>query len=218
MRPLPRIAGPHAPWAFAVLAAAALAAGCGGKEPVPPRLEPLPPGAVVLAFGDSLTAGDGALPGQDYPARLARLTGLRVINAGVPGETSAAGVRRLPRLLETHRPALVILCHGGNDLLSRLPRDALEANLRRMVALARAAGAQVVLVGVPGPRLPLRTDPVYRRVAEALGVPADLETLARLEADPAMKSDPVHLNAAGYAALAEAVERLLRRHGALRGR
>ncbi len=218
MRPLPRTAVRPARRAFAALAAAALAAGCGGKGPVPPRLEPLPAGAVVLAFGDSLTAGTGAPPGQDYPARLARLTGLRVINAGVPGETSAAGLRRLPRLLEAHRPALVVLCHGGNDLLRRLPRDALEANLRRMVALARAAGAQVVLVGVPGPGLPPRTDPTYRRVAEALGVPADLETLARLEADTAMKSDPVHLNAAGYAALAKAVEDLLRRHGALQRR
>ena len=196
------------------LALALLLAACG-TGPAEPRLHPLPPGAVMLAFGDSLTHGTGAPPGASYPAVLARLTGLRVVNAGRPGETSAEGAARLPTLLARHRPDLVVICHGGNDLLRRLPRGRLETNLRRMVAAARAAGAEVVLVGVPAPGLPPRTDPVYARVAETERIPADLETLARLEADPAMKADAVHLNAAGYTTLAEAIAALLRRHGAL---
>jgi acyl-CoA thioesterase-1 len=122
----------------------ALAACDGG-----PRLATLAPDATVLAFGDSLTAGKGAGRGEDYPSRLAPLTGLQVINAGVSGELSAAGHERLPALLAEHRPDLVLLCHGGNDILRRNGSESMQANLRNMVHTARAAGAEVVLLAVP---------------------------------------------------------------------
>lgn len=193
-----------------VLAAVALA-GCGEE----PRLRPLAPDAVVLAFGDSLTYGTGADPEESYPARLAAAIGRRVVNAGVPGEVSAEGLRRLPGLLERFAPALVILCHGGNDLLRRLDRAATERNLVEMIRLARARGADVVLIGVPAPGLLLGTAALYERVAEEEGVPIEDEILADLLGDTRYKSDAVHPNAAGYARLAAAVEALLRRAGAL---
>ena len=135
-------------------------AGCSGRSPA---LPPLAPEAVILAFGDSLTRGTGAGPEESYPAVLQRLTGRNVVNAGVPGELSAAGVERLPALLEAHRPRLVILCHGGNDLLRKLGEDQLERNLARMIELARGAGAEVVLVGVPKASLLPGTAELYAR-------------------------------------------------------
>lgn len=191
-----------------------LLAGCG---PDTPRLQPLAPGAKILAFGDSLTYGTGAGPGRDYPARLAQLTGHPVINAGVPGELSAAGRERLPRLLARHHPALLILLHGGNDLLRRRPPGELAANLRAMIETARAAGAQVVLLGVPQPSLTARVPGLYRRLAEEFMLPYDGGLLARLERDPALKADPVHLNAEGYRRLAAGVFDLLVAAGALAG-
>ena len=191
---------------------AALLLACGDSQP---RIAKISADAVVLAFGDSLTHGTGANPEQSYPARLEALIGRRVVNAGVPGEVSTDGLRRLPGLLERESPRLVILCHGGNDLLRRLDLAETERNLREMVALARAAGAAVVLVGVPRPGLFLGTADVYERVAKDLEIPFESKVMADVLGDNNLKSDQVHPNAAGYERIAAAIEAVLRDAGAL---
>jgi lysophospholipase L1-like esterase len=184
-----------------------LLAACD-REPSLPRLGPE---AVILAFGDSLTYGTGAGEGEAYPVVLARLLGLRVINAGVPGEISEEGVARLPALLEEHRPDLVVLCHGGNDLLRRLDAEALRGNLRRMIAAIHSAGGEVVLVGVPQPGLFLAAAPLYGEVAKEFRLSYEDEVLSDILDDRTLKSDAIHPNAAGYSRLAEALERRIRR-------
>ncbi len=192
------------------LALAALSA-CSG----PPPLAPLGPDARILAFGDSLTHGTGAGRGESYPQVLARLTGREVINAGVPGELSAAGLARLGPLLDRHAPQLLILCHGGNDLLRRLDPARTAANLREMIAEARRRGIEVVLLGVPRPGIFLGTADLYLEVAELEAVPLERDALAQILGRSALKSDAIHPNAAGYRLLAERVEALLRAAGAL---
>lgn len=194
-------------WLLVLLCA--LLGACGG-----PELAPLPPRATVLAFGDSLTYGTGAA-GRGYPEVLAELTGLAVVNAGVPGEISARGRERLPGLLAEHRPALVVLVHGGNDTLRNMPAARTRENLAAMIDASRGAGAQVVMLGVPGRNLMLSAPSYYAEVAEAAEVPVDLDTLPRLMRDRAVKSDSVHFNGRGYRLMAEAVRDLLREAGAL---
>lgn len=180
------------------------------------KLPPLPETALVLAFGDSLTFGLGASPNDSYPEILSGLIGRRVVRSGVNGEVTASALRRLPSVLRQHRPALVILCHGGNDILRGLPESAIEANLRAMVAEAQALGAKVVLVGVP--RRSLFTSdsaPFYERIADEFGLPYLETTIAEILKDDRLKSDTVHPNAAGYRKLAEDVAALLRRAGAI---
>jgi len=191
---------------------ALLLSACSGR---PPALAPLAPDAVILAFGDSLTYGTGAGPEESYPAVLGRLSGRRVVNAGVPGEVSAAGLDRLPGLLEEHRPRLVILCHGGNDLLRKLGEDQLERNLGRMIEVARAAGADVLLVGVPKASLLPGTADLYGRISRARRLPYLDGALSEILRDNGLKSDPIHPNAAGYRRLAGELHALLRRTGAL---
>jgi lysophospholipase L1-like esterase len=147
---------------------------------------------------------------------LAELTGLQVVNAGVPGEVSAEGRRRLPDVLAVEQPDLVVLIHGGNDTLRNLPAQETRGNLLAMIETVRASGAQVMMFGVPGRNFTLSAPDYYSEVAEQAAVPADLGSLPRLLRDRSLKSDPVHLNSEGYARLAQAVHELLRDAGALR--
>ena len=120
-----------------------------------------------------------------------------------------------PLLLQTHSPQLVILCHGGNDILRRRDRGALQANLERMIADSRAVGAEVVLLGVPDFGLFLAAADVYAEVATRAGVVLENDVLPDVLADRNLKSDAVHPNAEGYRRIALAVADLLRREGAL---
>ena len=195
-----------------LLAAAALAAGCGGSVP---KLPPLPGDAAVLAFGDSLTFGTGAQPEASYPMALEKLIGRKVWSAGVPGEVSAAGLARLPSALDYYRPRLLILCHGGNDFLRRLGDAQAAENLRAMIRLARQRGIGVVLVAVPKPGLFPSPPDFYADIAKEFGLPYEDAALKSILRDNELKSDVAHPNARGYAKLAEAVAALLRKSGAV---
>ncbi|MCK2084898.1 arylesterase [Aeromonas sp. 3925] len=187
-----------------------LLAACGE-----PGFRPLAAGETILAFGDSLTVGRGVNPAQSYPSVLASLSGHPVINGGVSGELSRAGRARLPGLLAEHRPALVILLEGGNDILHGSGEGALKANLAAMIEAVQGSGAQVLLVAVPRKSLFADGAPLYGELAEQYGLVLDNDSLGELLRTPGLKSDAVHLNAQGYGALAERLHRLLQARGAL---
>ena len=180
-----------------------------------PTLPKLNPHDVIVAFGDSLTHGTGASTDTAYPAVLAALTGLAVINAGVPGDTTSSGLERLPEVLAEHKPRLVLLCLGGNDMLRKQPEAATENNLRLLVQTIRASGAEVVLIGVPAPKLFGGAPDFYGRVAEDMGLPLEQDIFSDVLKDNRLKSDPIHANAAGYRAVAERLAEFLGEAGAL---
>jgi acyl-CoA thioesterase I len=198
----------------------ALVAACS-KRPATAGGQPVSPGATVLALGDSLTYGTGAPAEAAYPALLASASGWNVVNAGVPGHTSAQALAALPALLAEHVPALVIVSIGGNDLLRRQDEQVLRENLRRTLAAVRDAGAQALLVAVPRPTLSsqltgsLSDHPLYAEIAAEAGVPLHAEGWSTVLADARLKSDTIHANAAGYAAFAEGLQASLRRSGLL---
>jgi len=166
----------------------------------------------VLAFGDSLTYGSGAHP-QSYPVQLQKLIQKEVINAGVPGETSSRGLKRLPSLLQKYHPKLVILCHGGNDIIRQQSKKTLKENLLKMIQMSKKIGAQVLLVGVPDfHRLGFTTDTLYEAVAKQENVLYEGEILSKIENDPTLKSDRIHPNAKGYALMAKAFATILKEH------
>jgi len=180
-----------------------------------PTLPKLSSHDVIVAFGDSLTHGTGASDDTAYPAVLASLTGRTVINAGVPGDTTSSGLQRLPEVLAEHKPRLVLLCLGGNDMLKRQPAASTENNLRLLVQTIRASGAEVVLIGVPEPKLFGGAPDFYTRIAEDMKLPLERDAFNDVLKDNRLKSDPIHANAAGYRQVAERLNAFLREAGAL---
>lgn len=179
------------------------------------KLPRLASDAVILAFGDSLTFGTGASPAESYPAILERLVGRRVVNSGVPGEVTGEGLSRLPEVLEREKPALMILCHGGNDMLRRLDRKQTANNLRAMIRSARERGVAVVIIAVPSPGLSLSPPLLYRETAMEMGLPIEEEVLTTLLSDGSLRSDYIYPNAAGYRRLAESIAVVLKKSGAV---
>jgi len=200
------------PRLLALLLVALTLAGCSGKTPPLPRLAAQD---VVLAFGDSLTYGTGATEAESYPEVLGGLIGRTVVRAGVPGEVTAQGLQRLPALLEAHRPKLVLLCLGGNDMLRKLGDAQTAANLKTMIGAIRQTGAAVVLLGVPKPALFGGAAKFYGEIAEELAVHYDGEIVTAVLRDNALKSDPIHPNAVGYRKIAEGIAALLKKAGAV---
>lgn len=186
--------------------------GCGAGTPKLPRLGA---GDVVLAFGDSLTYGTGASETESYPAVLGALIGRPVIRDAVPGETTAQGMQRLPSALERHRPKLVLLCLGGNDMLRKVDDATIASNLREMIRSIQASGAAVVLLGVPKPALFGGAASYYDELAREFKLPYEGDVIVDVLRKPGMKSDPIHPNAQGYRVVAEAVAALLKKSGAL---
>lgn len=181
-----------------------------------PKLAPLNENSIILSFGDSLTFGTGANSRtQSYPAVLSQLTGLKIINAGVPGEISEQGLKRLPKLLKTTKPNLVILCHGGNDILRRLNRQQLKNNLQKMVELIQQENIDVVLISVPEFSFTMAPPELYSDIAEQYNIPIDPQILSNIERDSSMKSDQVHPNVLGYKRMGESIYSLLQKSGAV---
>ncbi|MCK0508301.1 arylesterase [Aromatoleum anaerobium] len=137
--------------------------------------------ATILVWGDSLSAGYGLRPKQDWPTLLqTRLEreGFRhtVINGSVSGETSSGGRSRLPAALDRHAPDLLILELGANDGLRGLPPRLLAENLAAMIEVARSRGARVLLVGMQmppnyGPAYTQRFEQTFADVARKHKVP-----------------------------------------------
>lgn len=160
----------------------------------------------ILAFGDSLTYGYSAKFNESYPVVLGNLTGLNVINAGINGETSSQGLRRLSTLLENKSIKLMILCFGGNDIIQRLPMDKLKKNLKTMIHMAKEKNIQVLLVSVPNFSLfGLSPLTLYDEVADEENIVLASGILADILSQPSLKSDQIHPNALGYKQMAEKI-------------
>jgi acyl-CoA thioesterase-1 len=175
---------------------------------------------VLVVLGDSLTAGLGVAPEEAFPALLeGRLRGegfdYRVVNAGVSGDTSAGGRRRVDWVLRA-RPDLVVVALGANDGLRAQPVAALRDNLTAIVTRLREAGARVLVAGM---RLPPNYGAdyatafagVFPAVARATSVPLLPFLLEGVAGDASLnQADGIHPNAAGHRVIAETVWRAVR--------
>ncbi len=205
-----------------------LLGGCEHPEPsptpassaaVPPASlapVPQPPAAdlpVIVFLGDSLTAGYGLDEDEAFPALLDELLRqegqpVRVVNAGVSGDTTAGGLERLDWLLR-QAPDVLFVCLGANDGLRGLPLATSEANLQQILRRAQSAGVQVILAGmqVPpnyGPEYAAQFAAIYPRLARQFPVTFVEFLLTGVAAVPDLNlADGIHPNAEGQRRVAK---------------
>ena len=176
----------------------------------------------IVILGDSLSAGFGLEMRESWVSLLqqklsAEGYGYQVVNASISGDTTSGGLARLPRVLEQHRPRIIIVELGGNDGLRGLPVERLRANLAAMISLASDAGAQVVLAGIQippnyGPAYARSLAQVYPDLARERQVPLIEFILKDVALDPAlMQADGIHPNAAGQPIILDTVWAVLAR-------
>jgi len=172
------------------------------------------PQRTIIVLGDSLSAGYGVKVQEGWVSLLAKRLasegyGYRVVNASVSGETTQGGLARLPRALQTHKPAIVIVELGGNDGLRGLPLAASRENLRKTIDLSLAAKARVVLVGmvIPpnyGQRYGQEFRDMFAELAKKKTVAFVPFFLDKVALDPKlMQADGIHPNSAGQPQMLE---------------
>jgi lysophospholipase L1-like esterase len=171
-------------------------------SPATPVKNPRPAGENIICFGDSLTYGTGASRGMDYPARLSRLIGRPVINAGIPGDTTTTALARLERDVLARSPRIVLITLGGNDLKNRQDRDQAFRNLKTIITSIQNRGALVIVGGLDVPLWGRGFQEQYRRVCEETGAVLVPDVLKDLLGNPDRMSDAIHPNDAGYGIMA----------------
>jgi len=199
---------------LAATACAVVVVACGGDASSTPGPSAEPEGEsaaahdpLVVFLGDSLTAGYGLAEEQAFPslvesALVERGLPVRIVNAGVSGDTTAGGVSRLDWLLR-QAPDVVVVELGVNDGLRGLPLEMSERNLREIVTRCLDAGARVLLVGMKlppnyGPAYTSGFEKIFPKLADELDVPLMPFLLEGVAADPALNlSDGIHPNAEG---------------------
>jgi acyl-CoA thioesterase-1 len=162
-------------------------------------------GTNVIAFGDSLTEGVGATPGQALPDLLARELKIDILNKGRAGDTTRNALVRLEKDVLTQNPRVVILLFGGNDALQKIPVEETFANLKTIIAEIKKTGARTLLLGVRGNYYRDRYQKQFHILAHDTGVVYIPDVLDGIIGDPALMYDLVHPNDAGYRIIASRV-------------
>jgi acyl-CoA thioesterase-1 len=214
---------------FALAACNGASAGCG-REPSAGQVAEAPADAPaartdderpkIVFLGDSLTAGLGLLDTQSFPSLLQQRIDtdgfeFEVVNAGVSGDTSAGGLRRLEWVLQEDVRVLIVAL-GANDGLRGLSPAEMKRNLEQIVETARARHVLVILAGMEAPpnygaQYATSFRQVYRDLALQYRVPFIPFLLDKVAGQPTLnQADGIHPNAAGAAVVADTVWAVLK--------
>jgi len=181
--------------------------------PIPSEPDTRP---VIVAFGNSLTAGYGVNGGLSYPDFLQKeIDGYHVVNAGISGDTTSGGLARIDSVTRL-APKIVILELGGNDGLRGLPLASTRANLEQMIVELRKSGARVVLAGITlppnyGPDYIQSFESIYKDLAAKYKLPLIPFLLQGVVGVPGMmQADGIHATVKGNEVVAKLVMRTLK--------
>ena len=157
----------------------------------------------IVCFGDSLTHGTGAGKGMDYPSQLSELMDRPVINAGVPGDTTARALKRLDRDVISKNPDIVLITLGGNDLKNGVSKNIAFRNLKKIVDSIHSSGATVIIGGIEFPFRDRGFGKGYLELAEQTGAMLIPNIFEGIMGNSTLMSDPIHPNDTGYQMMAQ---------------
>lgn len=185
---------------------AAALAGCG----TPAIKNADAKGESIVCFGDSITFGYGAQPGEDYPTELAKLVPVPVINAGIDGDTTQEALKRIKADVLDRDPVLVIIEFCGNDFLRKVPPQTTVANIKEMIERIQAKGAMVALADISAGMFLKEYRSAFRALAREKKVIFIPGILSGIITNPSMKSDFLHPNREGYKMIAQRIHRAIK--------
>ena len=164
-------------------------------------------GSSIVCFGDSITYGQGAGKGEDYPSVLRNLSGVRVVNAGVPGDTTADALRRINSDVLSKDPYLVIVEFGANDYFKQLPEEETIANMREIIQKLQAYGAMVAVMDVSGQWSGVGLYDIHhgslKKLAREEGCLFIPRIMSNIANNPSLRTDNFHPTTEGYKIVGE---------------
>jgi len=166
-------------------------------------------GKNIICFGDSITFGYGANPGEDFPSALAKMVNIPIINAGIDGDTSVEALQRLGSDVLDREPLLVIIEFGGNDFLRKIPKEVTLNNVKAMVEKIQAKQAMVAIADISAGLFLKEYRKAFYNLAQEKGAIFIPGILSGIITNPRMKSDFIHPNADGYKMIAQRIYRTI---------
>ena len=202
-------------WGMLAIILISLASSVNSSNDIPGKEK------IIVVLGDSLSAGFGVTLEQAWPSLLekninAEGNKIKIINAGISGDTTSGGLQRLPKLLSEHKPEIVILELGGNDGLRGMSiKKVIHKNLKEMIKMALDVNAAVLLIGVElppnyGQRYTKNFENMYENLAEEYNLLLVKGSIKEMVAQGLMQSDGIHPNIEGHQKVEEEVRNKLR--------
>ncbi len=158
---------------------------------------------LVVFFGNSITAGQGAGVGEDFPSIIGKTLNVKIINAGVSGNTTKDALLRIDKDVISKNPSIVVVELGGNDLLLNEKRDVTKKNFDLILSKIKPTGAKIVILGIKFFVFNQKYETDLQSLAKkynAIYVPSILEGIIT---DKSLKFDDIHPNAKGYQKIAD---------------
>ncbi len=158
---------------------------------------------LIIFFGNSLTAGQGAEPGEDFPTLIGKRLNVPIINAGVSGNTTHDALLRIEKDVLSKNPSVVIIELGGNDLLDRVDSNVTQKNLDLILSKIKPTGAKIVILGIKFFLFNQKYETDLQKLAEKYNATFVPDILEGIITDQSLKHDDIHPNAKGYQKIAD---------------
>ncbi len=157
----------------------------------------------IVFFGNSITAGLGAEPGEDFPSLIGKTLNVPIINAGISGNTTHDALKRIDKDVISKKPSIVVIELGGNDLLEQVNSEVSRNNSDLILSKIKSTGAKIVILETKFFLFQEKYETDWSSLAKKYSATYVPDILEEVLADQSLKFDDIHPNAKGYQKIAE---------------